>query len=200
MSRYLIASLTLAAVGCGPPLERREDAAAILAFGAVPAVHAQQASPVRSPDGEQLPQPSIQLFGSHGGEARIDFNLAAAAVGLIGEGVLFQVHYSDYSNDGAIRLSGDVAILANFAFQGSAYEDPYADLKLTLAGTARVSGIYYDELYARVSLTTRFHDLEFREDSVQMRLDGYVEGNHARFEFEEEDVIALWEQFAQADQ
>lgn len=201
MSRLaVVLSAAVGLVACGPPLESREDTAAILAFGAIPAVHARTAGPSRAPVAAQegLPQPSIQLYGSHGGEARIDFNLVAGAIGLVGEGLLFQVHYSDYSNDGALRLSGDLAILAQFGFEGTAHGVDYADLKLTLAGTARVSGVYHDELYTRVSLTTRVHDLEFREDSVQMRLDGYVEGTNARFEFEEEDVIALWQQFAEA--
>ncbi|MDQ3263307.1 MAG: hypothetical protein M3Y59_06565 [Myxococcota bacterium] len=198
----LSASLSLALVACGPALESREDAAAILAQGSIPTAHAQQtarrllsvASAV-----DPLPQPSVRLTGTHGGEATIEFNLVGAVVGLVGEGLLFNIHYADYSNDGMVRLSGDVAVLANFQYvaQPESGEDPYADLKLTLAGRTRVSGLYSDELYARIALTTRFHDLQFREDSLQMRLDGYVEGDLARFEFDQEDVIAAWARFAE---
>jgi len=193
--------VVLALVACGPPLDSREDAAAIMAQGAIPTAHAQQTARLLgalSP-ADTLPQPSIQLSGAHGGQATIEFNLVGAVVGLIGEGLLFNIHYADYSNDGVIRLSGDMAVLANFQYvpQTESGEDPYADLRLTLAGSTRVSGLYSDELYARVALTTRFHDLQFREGSLQMRLDGYLEGNDARFEFTGEDVLAAWDRFVQ---
>lgn len=203
MTRTFLLSVVSAAglVACGPPVQSREEAASILAHSSVPAAHAQQTA-LRLSDTvaavDPLPRAAVHLVGANGGQATIEFNLVGAVVGLAGEGVLFNIHYTDYSNDGLLRLNGDVAVLANFAYvaEPESGGDPYADLKLTLAGRARVSGVVHDELNARIALTTRFHDLQHPDaDSVSMRLDGYVEGNSERFEFDQEDVIAAWNHF-----
>lgn len=180
---------------CGPALDDRDRLATVMAVSAVPAAHARQGQ-VPSRSFGELPQPSLTLAGARGGFATIDFNLVGGAVGLVGEGVLFQVRYSDYSHDGLIRLSGDVSVLANFAFVGSAQGLESADVSLSVAGTARLSGLYTDTLNARIRLSTRLSGLQLQGAPLPVRLDGFVQGDAARFEFKQEDLLVHWDAFA----
>lgn len=191
-------AVLLALAACGPPLATRDDVSTVLAQAAVPSPSAQGAAlALLAAGATALPQPTVTVYGRHGGQAQLDFNVVAAAVGLLGNGLLFQVHYADYSDDGVVRLGGDLAVLASFDFQ-PAVADGYTDLKLTLAGRATVSGAYSDEVHARIALTTRLDDLQFGGDSIRLRLDGYLETREQRFDFAGEDVTVLWNRFASA--
>jgi len=188
----------LALAACGPPLATRDDASTVLAQASLPSPSAQGAALALLATGATaLPQPTLTVYGRRGGQAQLDFNVVAAAVGLLGEGLAFQVHYADYSDDGLVRLGGDLAVLANFGFQ-PAVADGYTDLKLTVVGRAAVSGAYSDEVHARITLTTRLSDLQFEGDSIRLHLDGYVETRDQRFDFNDEDVTVLWQRFASA--
>lgn len=200
MIRPLFASAALLALAaCGPPLGTRDDAATVLAQASLPSPSAQGAALALGAAGATaLPQPTLTVYGRRGGQAQLDFNVVAAALGLLGEGLAFQVHYADYSDDGLVRLGGDLAVLANFGFQ-PAVADGYTDLKLTVLGRANVSGAYSDEVHANVTLTTRLGDLQFEGDSIKLHLDGYVETRDQRFDFNDEDVTVLWQRFAGAN-
>jgi hypothetical protein len=197
VSTRLLLGCSALLAACGPSLKDPQDVAAVLAQASVPSPGARGAAfSLLASGAGALPQPSITLPGAHGGEATLDFNLVAAAVGLLGEGLLFNVHYSGYSDDGALFLDGDVAVLANFSYVDGA--DPYADLKLTLAGRANVSGAYWDELHARIVLTTRVSDLTLRGADIRLRLDGTVDANEGRFQFTQEDLDLLWDRLTAA--
>lgn len=199
MIRPLPASAALLALAaCGPPLGTRDDASTVLAQASLPSPSAQGAAlALLAAGATALPQPTLTVYGRRGGQAQLDFNVVAAALGLLGEGLAFQVHYADYSDDGLVRLGGDLAVLANFGFQPPV-ADGYTDLKLTVLGWATVSGAYSDEVHARITLTTRLYDLQFEGDSIRLHLDGYLETRDQRFDFNDEDVTVLWQRFASA--
>jgi hypothetical protein len=199
MIRPLFASTALLALAaCGPPLATKDDVSTVLAQAAIPSPSAQGAYlSLLAAGATSLPQPTLTVYGRHGGRAEIDFNVVAAALGLIGQGLAFEVHYADYSDDGFVRLGGDLGVLAAFDFQ-PAVADGYTDLKLTVLGKASVSGVYYDEVHARVTLTTRLYDLQFAGESIRLHLDGYVETHDQRFDWDDEDITVLWQRFASA--
>lgn len=188
MRRLLPFGLWVLAACGGRPIESKQEIADTLAYASIPSVHAPGA-PLEGSG--VVPEPSVTVRGAHGGEATLSVNPVGGAIGLAAGAVLFDVRYSGYSEDGAHRLDGTLSVAAQFDYVAAAGEDPYADLKLWLVGRLRVSGRFSDELHLNVAITTRFHELSLREESLSLRLDGAVTIREQRFTFEGEDLSVL---------
>ncbi len=192
-SRELLGVLPLVVglVACGgPPFDSGDDVAASLTHASFPSTSAQGA--IVDLLGQRIGPLGTTVKGARGGEAVLSINPVGAGVGLVGRGVLFDVEYRGYSEDGGLRLDGTVSVLAQFEYVAQAGEPMYVDLKLSLVGRLSVGGARSDELRLNVTLLTPFQDLSRRADSVQLRLSGSVQASRHRFEFANEDLSVLW--------
>lgn len=183
--------LALALMACGgPPFDSSDDVAAGLTHASFPSTSAEGA--IADLLGQRIGPLGTTVKGARGGEAVLSINPVGAGVGLVGRGVLFDIEYRGYSEDGSLRLDGTVSVLAQFEYLAQAGEPTSADLKLSLVGRLSVGGARSDELQLNVKLLTRFQDLSLRADSVQMRLSGSVQASRHRFEFDDEDLSVSW--------
>jgi hypothetical protein len=192
--RLALLCVALAACG-GRPVQSKQDLAESFADASIPAVDAKGAA-LSLLENRALPEPSITVRGKGGGEATLSFNPVGGAVGLAGKGVLFDVKYSGYSEDGHHALDGSVSVLATFDYVAASPEGAYGDLKLSIVGRLQLRGIISDEVQANVTVLTRFHDLSFREDSIEMRLTGKASAHGEEYAFADEDLSMLWKQRA----
>lgn len=186
----LVASAVL--VACGPPLESKDALAGVLAHAAIPSTEARGDRLDLEPS-FALPEAGVTIRGAKGGTAQVLLNPLQLAVGAAGGALLLDIKYSDYSEDGVYRLDGTLSVLARFQYVAEEGEAPYADVKLGLVGKLRLGGAVSDELRMDVTLLTRIHDLEFREDSVELQLDGHVEARAESFVFDHEDLQLRWQ-------
>lgn len=202
MRTLLIALFAVVATGCGgKALESKDELTSTFAYAAVPFAHAKgaltrnyQMSGIEAP--KELPEPSISIKGTNGGEAVIKLNPVGVIVGLAGKGVMVDIEYKGFSGDGLHWLDGNISALTQFDYQPGPEELSYADIKIGLVGELGLSGIIRDALDMNVSLTTRFQDLSFRDESVSFRVDGSVETPATKFEWQQEDLETLWEKSA----
>ena len=192
------------ASGCGgKSLESKDELTSTFAYAAVPFTHAKGAvtrmyqSGIEAP--EKLPQPAISVKGTRGGEAVLKLNPVGVVVGLLGRGVMVDIEYKGYSEDGMHWMDGDISALTQFDYVGGPEELSHADIKIGLVGELGLTGLIRDALDLNVALTTRFEDLNFRDESVSFRVDGSVETPTQTFEWSHEDLETLWEQ-QQAEQ
>lgn len=196
---FQILALAVVATGCGgKALESKDELTSTFAYAAVPFAHAKGAlarqhllSGIEAP--EQLPEPSITIKGTRGGNAVLKVNPIGVVVGLAGKGLMVDIAYEGYSEDGLHWLDGDISALTQFDYQPGPEEVSYADIKIGLVGEMGLSGVIRDALDMNVSLTTRFEDLSFRDDSVSFRVDGTVETPMTTFQWSNEDLETLWE-------
>ena len=203
-SQFLMVALVgvLAAACGGKPIESKDELTSTFAYAAVPMTHARgaasrlQLSGIEAP--EKLPEPSISVKGSRGGEAVLKINPVGVVVGLAGKGVMVDIQYRGYSEDGMHWLDGDVSALTQFNYVPGPEDVNHADIKIGLVGELGLTGLIRDVLELNVALTTRFEDLSLRDESVSFRLDGSVETPAQTFEWEHEDLETLWEQPAEA--
>lgn len=194
-----VLAFAVVATGCGgKALESKDELTSTFAHAAVPFAHAKgalarhhQLSGIDGP--EQLPEPTLSIKGTRGGSAVLKVNPIGVVVGLAGRGLMVDIAYEGYSEDGLHWLDGDISALTQFDYQPGPEDVSYADIKIGLVGELGLSGVIRDALDMNVSLTTRFHDLSFRDDSVSFRLDGAVETPVTRFEWSNEDLQTLWE-------
>lgn len=196
---FLVGAVAVVAwAGCGKPLETKEEFKNAAAGASVPATAARAsgaalriyASGAETPD--QLPQPSISVKGTHGGEAVLSVNPVGIAVGLAGQGLLFDMEYKDYSVDGLQYLYGKVSVLANFDYIAAINEDPNADFEVSFVGTLGLSGVIRDEARLNLKVKSNVNDLVTREGTTKLRLDGSVNASEAQFDFEEEEYVIDW--------
>lgn len=179
-------------------MESKEELTSTFAYAAVPMTYAKGAatrlyySGIEAP--KELPEPSISIKGSRGGEAVLKLNPVGVVVGLAGKGVMVDIQYMGYSEDGMHWLDGDISALTTFDYQPGPEDVSYADIKVGLVGELGLSGLISDVLDMNVALTTRFEDLQFKDESVSFRLDGSVSTPAKTFEWEQEDLETLWEQ------
>jgi hypothetical protein len=200
VSRFATALVALGAAALtacgGPPLKSKDEAAAGLTRASMPSTQAQGAAmrllAAQASSNAPLPEAAFSLQGSRGGTATIRINPVAAVVGLFGRGLLLDIEYSDYSEDGLYRLDGKLSILARYEYVAQEGEDPYADLSLSLVGKVRLGGVYSDELDTHVTIVTRFNELAGREGNVQIRVKGYVEASQGRFDFDQDSFTIAW--------
>lgn len=196
--RTLCLSLTAAAClsACGgPPLSNKDDLARVLTGASIPTTHAKGALAQLYASKATSDYPAFTISGVRSGNCKITVNPVGVIVGVLGKGVMLDILYDDFSEDGLYWLDGSVSLLANFDYVAEqAGEDPYADVKLTAVGRLKLNGLNTDVIHSNISLTTRFHDLEFHEGSIQLRLNGAVDALDQRFEFDNEDLAVLWEQ------
>lgn len=185
----LAAAVSLCACG-GPPLATKEQAATGLTRASMPANQAQGAA--MSLLGSYGTQPGISIHGSHGGEATLEVNPVELAVGLAGKGLMIDIEYSDYSEDGIYRLDGTLSVLGQFQYTAAEGEDPTADLKLSLVGHVRVSGVYSDDLHAHVTLVTKLEQLGQHDGHVDVQVNGSVDSSQGRFEFNNDGYTLTW--------
>lgn len=198
-SLLIAVGLGLLSTACGgKPLESKDELTSTFAYAAVPMTAAKGAAARLAMSGidapEKLPEPSISIKGSRGGEAVLKLNPVAVVVGLAGKGVMVDIEYMGYSEDGMHWLDGDISALTQFDYQPGPEEISHADIKIGLVGEMGLSGLISDLLDMNVALTTRFEDLQFKDDSVSFRLDGKVETPTQTFEWAHEDLETLWEQ------
>lgn len=202
---YITAFVSLGMLAaCGKPLETKEEFQAAAANAAVPATAARTtgallnlyASHQQLP--EELPEPSISVRGTEGGEAILSVNPIGLAVGLAGQGILFDTEYKGYSVDGINFLTGKVSVLANFDYAAAINEDPNADFKVSFVGDLGISGIVRDETRISLVIKTNVNDLMTREGVTKLRLNGKVTASEQEFVFEEEDVEIDWNALAAA--
>lgn len=204
ISCYMVAIAALAA--CGKPLETKEEFANALGNAAVPTSAAQAsgaalsiyASNVDEP--KQLPQPSISVTGTHGGEAILSVNPIGIVVGLAGQGILFDMEYKDYSVDGVNYLVGNVSVLANFDYIAAAQEDPNADFEVSFVGDLGLRGIVRDDTRVNLVVKTNLADLMTREGTTRLRLKGKVTASEHELQFEDEDLTIDWKALEQQAQ
>jgi hypothetical protein len=174
----------------GPPLSSKDDLARAIAGASVPSTGAKGA--LMALHASNIDIPAFTLHGSRGGKAKVTVNPLGVVVGIAGKGLMLDLIYDDYCEDGLFRLDGTLSVLAQFEYTAEPGDYAYADLKLSLVGRLALSGLYSDQLHANVRLTTRIHDLEFREGSIELRLDGAVDALEQRFEFAQEDLSFHW--------
>ncbi|MFL5319394.1 MAG: hypothetical protein ACJ790_07035 [Myxococcaceae bacterium] len=186
--------LAVLAAGCGgKPVQSKEELTSTFAYAAVPTTHAKGAALMLYQSGlDQLPAPAITVKGTSGGEATLKVNPVGVVVGLAGRGVMVDMEYKDYSEDGAHWLDGDISALTQFDYVPGEGDADYADVKIGLVGQLGLSGVIRDALDMDVTLTTRFQDLQVREDTVSFRLDGTVDTPTQQFKWDHEDLQALW--------
>ena len=185
--------LVLAACG-GRPVQSKQDLADSLAFASIPSTGV-KGGMLSLYGSAAVPEPSFTVRGLRGGEARVSINPLGGAIGVAAGGVLFDVDYSGFSEDGLHRLDGHVSVIATFDYHACACQaESYADLKLSLVGTVQLSGVISDDLRFNVSVITRFHDLEFREDSIELFLKGQVTAHGDVFDFADENLTVSWQQ------
>lgn len=199
--RTLCLSLTAAACLCacgGPPLSNKDDLARVLTGASIPTTHAKGAL-AQLYASHVTEYPAFTINGLRSGNCKITVNPVGVIVGALGKGVMLDIIYDDFSEDGLYWLDGSVSLLANFDYVAEQEgEDPYADVKLTAVGRLKLNGLNTDVIHSNISLITRFHDLEFHEGSIQLRLNGSVEALEQRFEFTDEDMAVLWHEASQA--
>lgn len=195
--RTLCLSLAAAACLCacgGPPLSNKDDLARVLTGASIPTTHAKGAL-AQLYASNVTEYPAFTINGVRSGNCKITVNPVGVIVGALGKGVMLDIIYDDFSEDGFYWLDGSISLLANFDYVAEHEgEDPYADVKLTAVGRLKLNGINTDIIHSNISLITRFHDLELHEGSIQLRLNGSVEALEQSFEFTDEDLAVLWEQ------
>lgn len=185
-------------VACGPPLRSKEDATHALAGASVPATAARTAGAFlrlygTAADQQPLPEPSITVKGTSGGEAELSVNPVGLVVGLAGRGILFDAEYRDYSVDGVNYLDGKVSVLANFDYVAALNEDPNADFEVSFVGELGVSGMYHDDARLNLKVKARLDELMTRENTTKLRLSGKVTASEQEFVFDDEDVVIDWQ-------
>jgi len=178
-------------VACGPPLTDKSQGAASMTRASMPSTQAQGAA-LELLSSRVTPQAGISIQGARGGSATVSINPVEVAVGLAGKGLMLDIEYQDYSEDGIYRLDGLLSVLAQFDYVAQDGEDPYADLKLSLAGRLKVSGVYSDEVHAHLALLTRVHELSLREGQVDVQLNGSLEASQGTFEFNNDTYTVAW--------
>ncbi|HLL52329.1 MAG TPA: hypothetical protein VK447_02225 [Myxococcaceae bacterium] len=197
----LVALGALALTACGgPPLKTKDEAAAGLTRASMPSTTAQGAALrlLQSQAASDFPgEAAFTLQGRKGGSATLKVNPVEVIVGLFGKGLLFDIEYSDYSDDGLYRLDGTLSLLAQYQYVAQQGEDPYSDLRLSMIGRMRLGGVYSDELDTRVTVVTRFHELAAHSGNVRVRVNGYVEASQGRFDFTQDDFNITWGEASQ---
>ncbi len=202
LSRFspaLVALGALALTACGgPPLKSKDEAATSLTRASMPSTQAHGAamrllaSQAYSNTPPAPGQASITIQGSRGGTATIHLNPVEIVIGLFGKGLLLDIEYSDYSEDGIYRLDGKLSILAQYEYVAQQGEDPHSDLRLSLVGRVRLGGVYSDELDTHITVVTRFDELALRQGNVHIQVKGYVEASQGRFEFDQDGYTIAW--------
>jgi len=175
----------------GPPLATKAQAAASMTRASIPSTQAQGAA-LDLYSSHAFPPAGITLQGARGGSATVTLNPVEIAVGLAGKGLLLDIRYQDYSEDGIYRLEGLLSVLAQFNYVAEAQESPHADLKLTLAGKVKVSGVYSDEVRAHLTVLTRLHPLSLRDGEVDVQLNGSLEASQTTFQFSGDSYTLAW--------
>lgn len=195
-----------AAVGCGKPLETKEEFANALGNASVPASAAKASGASlaiyasNADEQKTLPQPSISVKGTHGGEAVLSVNPVGIVVGLAGQGILFDMEYKDYSVDGLNYLVGNVSVLANFDYIAAAQEDPNADFEISFVGDLGIRGFVRDDTRVNLTVKTNLADLMTREGTTRLRLKGKVTASEQELTYEDEDVTIDWKALEQQAQ
>jgi serine/threonine-protein kinase HipA len=183
--------LLVAACGGGKPIESKQELADSLANASIPTAASRGAALSLSGQAA-FPEPSFTLRGAEGGEATLSLNPAGVLLGLAAKGVLFDVKYDGFCEDGVHRLDGTLSVLAQFDYVAACGEPAYVDLKLSLVGKLSVNGPVQDELDVNVTLVTRFTDLSLRQSSIDLHLNGTVHTREASFSFDQENLAVLW--------
>lgn len=193
-SALLVIALLASACG-GKAVESKDELTSTFAYAAVPTAHAKEtagaAIRLYQSGLDQLPTPAITVKGSRGGEATLKINPVGVIVGLAGKGVMVDMEYKDYSEDGLHWLDGDVSALTQFDYVPGDGDAPYADIKVGLVGQVGLAGVLRDVLDMNVTLTTRFNDLEVKPEKMEFRLDGTVDTPDRQFKWDHEDLEAV---------
>ncbi len=188
----------LVVTGCGPNIQTKEELAEAMAGALFPTTAAKgdgagfalYQSGVDLP--KELPSPSITVQGPNGGKAILSVNPVGLVVGLVGQGVLFDMEYKKFSADGLHYLKGDVSVLANFEYLAVPEEPADVNFEVGFVGGAGISGVVSDDVEMNLRLKTNLAQLVERQDEMTLRLKGWVETSAQRFEFADEDLVIRW--------
>src|SRR4051794_31154851 len=102
---FRVCALTLLGstlVGCGgrgQPIQSKQELADAIAFLSIPSTSAAPTGVSVNVGTKGLPEPTLTLRGASGGTATLSINPLGAALGLAAKGVLFDVKYSNFSED-----------------------------------------------------------------------------------------------------
>ena len=199
MTRISLVLATVALAACGKPLETKEEFASAIA-GASVATTASRGGMIgifeSGSTPQPLPVPSITVKGAQSGEATLSINPVGAVVGLIGQGILFDVEYADYSVDGINHLHGDLSVLANFDYLAALGENPAANFEVSFVGSLGLTGVVRDDARVNLRIRTNLAELTTRSDQLTLRLKGSVHASQTDLEFLDEDVVINWSEVA----